>query len=319
LLSDRKFQSGEELAKHCGVSRSAVWKAVAKLRMLGVAVHAVVNRGYRLPMATELLEAARIVPLLPGAVAGKLRQGETCWSTTSTNSELLRRSAVAPGQFDFLTAEYQTAGRGRRARQWWALPGGSICLSLSWCFSALPANVGALSLAVGVCALRALKRVGTLPVGLKWPNDLVAQGCKLGGILTELRAEADGPAQVVIGIGLNVALGPQVTEQLAQVGAPSTDLAAFGIEACDRNQLTASLISECIQGLQQFERNGFNAFIDEWRAADALTGKPVLVTAGDSSTAGHARGIDLVGALCVQTRDGLQRFASADVSVRAKA
>ena len=319
LLSDRKFQSGEELAKRCGVSRSAVWKAVARLRTLGVAVHAVVNRGYRLPMATELLEAARIVPLLPPAVAAKLRHGETCWSTTSTNTELLRRSAVVPGQFEFLTAEYQTAGRGRRTRRWWAPPGGSICLSLSWCFAALPANVGALSLAVGVCALRALKRVGTLPVGLKWPNDLVSEGGKLAGILTELRAEADGPALVVIGIGLNVALGPQLVEQLAALGAASTDLAAFGIEACDRNQLAASLITECIQGLQQFERNGFNAFIDEWRAADALTGKPVLVTAGDGSTAGHARGIDLVGALCVQTRDGLQRFASADVSVRAKA
>ena len=319
LLADRKFQSGETLAQRCGVSRSGVWKAVGALRALGVDVHAVANRGYRLPAATELLEAERIVPLLAPALASRLRYGETCWSTTSTNSELLRRSAVTPGEFDFLTAEYQTAGRGRRTRRWWAPPGGAICLSLSWCFSVLPTNVGALSLAVGVCALRALKRIGALPVGLKWPNDLVAHGCKLGGILTELRAEADGPALLVIGIGLNVALGAQLAEQLAALGAHATDLAALGVTACDRNQLTAALIGECIEGLRQFERSGFSAFIDEWRAADALTGKPVLVTAAEGSTAGHARGIDVAGALCVQTRDGLQRFASADVSVRTSA
>ncbi len=317
ILSDRQFHSGQVLAARCGVSRSAVWKAVATLRSFGVSVHAVANRGYRLPTATGLLEADQIVGRLSPEVVARLRSGETRWCAGSTNSELLQRAAVAPGEFDFLTAEYQTAGRGRRTRRWIAPPGGAICLSLSWSFAALPPNVGALSLAIGVCALRALATTAELAVGLKWPNDLVAGGAKLGGILTELRAEADGPALVVTGIGLNVALGARVTEQLRAAGAHGTDLALLGLAECDRNRLAAALIAECVRGLQQFERLGLPAFIAEWRAADALAGKPVVVNAAEGAVAGHARGIDVAGALCVQTRDGLRRFASGDVSVRA--
>ena len=317
LLADRRFHSGQLLAERCAVSRSAVWKAMAMLRTLGVEVQAVANRGYRLPLAAPPLDSARIVEQLPAAVARQLHHGESCWQTGSTNSELLEHSQVAPGQFDFLTAEYQSAGRGRRARRWLAPPGGAVCLSLSWCFASVPANIGALSLAIGVCVRRALSCLGPLPVTLKWPNDLVAGSDKLGGILTELRAEADGPALVVVGIGLNVALGRHLMQQLRASGAHSTDLTTLGATACDRNRLTAALLTECIEGLGRFERSGFESFISEWRGADALAGKPVLVSAADELIAGHARGIDVAGALCVQTREGLRRFATGEVSVRA--
>ncbi len=319
VLSDRRFHSGQVLAEQCAVSRSAVWKAMATLRTLGVEVQAVANRGYRLPLATTLLDSRRIVEQLPPAVAKQLLQGETRWQTSSTNSELLEHSLVAPGQFEFLSAEYQTAGRGRRTRRWVAPPGGAICLSLSWCFASMPTNVGALSLAIGVCALRALVSFGSLPVTLKWPNDLVTGPDKLGGILTELRAEADGPALVVVGIGLNVALGRRLMQELLATGARSTDLASVGVVDCDRNRLTAALLSECVDGLRRFEQSGFESFIGDWRGADALAGKPVLVSAADEVIAGHARGIDVEGALCVQTREGLRRFATGEVSVRATA
>lgn len=292
---------------------------MATLRTLGAEVQAVANRGYRLPLANALLDARRITELLPAAVAARLHQGETRWQIGSTNSELLEHSRVGPGQFDFLTAEYQTAGRGRRTRRWLAPPGGAICLSLSWCFASMPANVGALSLAIGVCALRALACMGSLPVTLKWPNDLVVGSDKLGGILTELRAEADGPALVVIGIGLNVALGQRLKHELFNGGARSTDLAVLGVSECDRNRLTAALLSECVHGLRRFEHDGFGSFIADWRGADALAGKPVLVSAADGIVAGHARGIDVAGSLCVQTREGLRRFATGEVSVRASA
>jgi len=323
LLSDRAFHSGSELASAGGVSRSAVWKAVARLRALGVTVDAVPNRGYRLPASTPLLQAGALVGALAPAVATHLRDGECHWCVDSTNSQLLQRPAPAPGQFDFMTAEYQSAGRGRRTRRWIAPPGGGVCLSLSWSFAALPADIGALSLVIGVCALRALEPLVRGRVTLKWPNDLVVGSAKLGGILTELRAEAGGPALVVIGIGLNVALGSQSCGQVQASGTQPVDLAALLQHAGrlddalpDRNVLTAALISSCVTGLQQFERSGFQPFIAAWRAADALAGKQVLVSGEGSSIAGHARGIDVSGALCVQTRDGLQRFLSGEVSVR---
>jgi BirA family biotin operon repressor/biotin-[acetyl-CoA-carboxylase] ligase len=317
LLSDGQMHSGSKLAVDCGVSRSAIWKAIAALRALGVGVHAVANRGYRLPAATALLERERIVKLLPRAVAGGLRSGQCVWRTGSTNSDLLLRGAPPVGKFDFLTAEYQSAGRGRRARTWFAPPGGAICLSIGWSFASLPPDVSALSLAVGVCALRAMARTGVTGARLKWPNDLVVDSAKLGGILIELRAEAGGPAYVVIGLGLNVALGDAVLRQVAASGTQAADLVGLGATQPDRNRLAAALIDSIVAGLAQFQREGFDAFAAEWRTADALAGKPVVISSDAGSIAGHARGIDSAGALCLQTRDGLQRFVTGEVSARA--
>jgi BirA family biotin operon repressor/biotin-[acetyl-CoA-carboxylase] ligase len=317
LLSGGQFRSGTELAGECAVSRSAIWKAVAALRALGVSVHAVPNRGYRLPAATALLERAHIVKRLPRSVAPDLRIGQCLWRTGSTNSDLLLREAPAAGKFDFLTAECQSAGRGRRARTWFAPPGGAICLSMSWCFASLPRDIGALSLAVGVCVLRALVQFAVAGVALKWPNDLVVGSAKLGGILIELRAEAGGPAYVVIGLGLNVALGDAVLRQVADSGTQAADLVGLGVSAPDRNRLAAALIGSLVTGLRQFQSEGFAAFASEWRSADALAGRSVVISSDTGSVTGHARGIDSGGALCLETREGLRRFVSGEVSARA--
>jgi BirA family biotin operon repressor/biotin-[acetyl-CoA-carboxylase] ligase len=316
LLSDGQFHSGTALAGSCGVSRNAVWKAVAGLRALGLTVHAVANRGYRIPNATELLDPARIGRLLPTDVAARLRSAQCVWRTSSTNLDLLERQAGSVGSFDFLTAECQIKGRGRRARVWYAPPCGAVCLSLTWNFAALPPDVSALSLAVGVCVLRALRQVTVSGATLKWPNDIVVNGDKLGGILIELRAEASGPAYIVIGIGINVVLGDTVHRQIEASGTRAADLLGLGVQRADRNTIVAALIACTVSGLQQFERDGFSSFAAEWREADALAGKAVVVSSETGSVTGHARGIDIDGALCLQTRDGLQRFVTGDVSVR---
>jgi BirA family biotin operon repressor/biotin-[acetyl-CoA-carboxylase] ligase len=317
LLSDGQFHSGTALAACCSVSRNAIWKAVAGLRALGLTVHAVANRGYRIPNASELLDTEQIVKLLPQHVAVRLRSAQCVWRTSSTNADLLERPAGPIGSFDFLTAECQTHGRGRRKRSWFAPPCGAICLSISWNFAVLPPDAGALSLAVGVCVLRALHRVAVSGVTLKWPNDLVVNGDKLGGILIELRAEASGPAYVVIGIGMNVVLGDALHRRVEATGTRAADLLGLGIQRADRNGIVAALIASTVAGLERYERDGFSSFAAEWRAADALAGKAVVVSSEHGSVAGHARGIDIDGALCLQTRDGLQRFVTGDVSVSA--
>jgi BirA family biotin operon repressor/biotin-[acetyl-CoA-carboxylase] ligase len=316
LLSNAQFHSGTKLAADCRVSRNAIWKAIAALRALGVTVHAVANRGYRLPSATALLERERVVKLLPRAIASRVRTGQCVWRTGSTNSDLMQREAPPAGHFDFLTAEYQTAGRGRRARTWFAPPGGAICLSISWCFASLPRDISALSLAIGVCVLRAMTQIGVTGAALKWPNDLVVGSAKLGGILIELRAEAGGPAYVVVGLGLNVALGETVQRQVQASGTQAADLIGMRFEHTDRNRLAAALIGAIVAGLEQFERDGFAAFTAEWSSADVLSGKPVVISSEAGSVTGHARGIDSDGALCLQTKDGLQRFVTGEVSAR---
>ena len=215
-----------------------------------------------------------------------------------------------------LLAEFQTAGRGRRGRQWFAPPGGSICLSLSWTFPQLPKDVGALSLAIGVCVVRALESLGVKSAGLKWPNDVFLADHKLGGVLIELRAESGGPACAVVGIGLNVALGTDLLEKIRALGLPATDLASAGGASPSRNAIAAALIEFSILGLAQFGQEGLRPFVEEWRNADALRGRPITVQGGEAAARGLARGIDLSGALMVETPQGLRKFISGDVSVR---
>lgn len=317
-LADGQFHSGEALAAELEVSRSAVWKAARALRALGATVHAVRNRGYRLPTTGDPLSAPQIRELLSDAARQRLGRLDTVWTVGSTNTVLMDRPNPPAGQSEALLAEYQTAGRGRRGRSWIAPPGGAICLSFSWVFREVPRDMGALGLVVGVCALRALTHLGVREVRLKWPNDLLIEDRKLGGILIELRAESAGPACVTIGIGLNVALGAQLLEKIAATGLSPTDLATAGLKAVSRNTVAARLISSFVEGLLEFERDGLKPFVQEWMLADALRGRPVTVAAPDGPAKGIARGIDLDGALLVETPQGLLRFISGDVSVRAE-
>jgi BirA family transcriptional regulator, biotin operon repressor / biotin---[acetyl-CoA-carboxylase] ligase len=316
-LADGRFHSGEELARHLRVSRSAVWKAAGTLRTLGTELDAVRNRGYRLRLATEPLAAAAVREYLPRDLRARVVKLEAVWSIASTNTTLLERSGPESGTSEVLLAEHQTAGRGRRGRAWLAPPGGAICLSLSWMFREVPSDLGALGLVIGVCALRALTALDVRNAGLKWPNDLLIGERKLGGVLIDLRAESAGPAYVVIGIGLNVALGEAVLKRIAAAGLAAADLTGTGSAAPSRNRLAAGLIGECLRGLGEFEREGLKPFLDEWRAADALRGRPVEVRAAEGTTTrGFARGIDLHGALMLDTPAGVKRFISGDVSVR---
>jgi BirA family transcriptional regulator, biotin operon repressor / biotin---[acetyl-CoA-carboxylase] ligase len=322
-LADGAVHSGEQLAAGHGLTRSAIWKAVGALQELGVTVEATPNRGYRLAAPIVPLDAGQMCAQLAPEVRARLRRGEVAWSLASTNSALLApaahaaRSELGAGQFDFLAAEYQSAGRGRNARQWFAPPGGALCLSLGWSFASLPKAASALSLAVGVCVVRALATVAPLAVRLKWPNDLVVDDRKLGGMLMELRAEGAGPAYVVIGIGINCALGEEVTRRVRSTGAEPVDLASLGVPRCDRNRLAAALLDHIVRGVLDFEQAGLARFAAEWTTADALAGRVVSVKLAQGEFVGHARGIDADGALCVQGNDALRRFNSGEVSVRA--
>jgi BirA family biotin operon repressor/biotin-[acetyl-CoA-carboxylase] ligase len=317
-LADGQFHSGEQLAEVLGVSRSAIWKAVESLRELGATLHAVRNRGYRLAKSGEPLDAERIRERLSDGVRTRVRGLEVAWSIDSTNTVLLSRPNPPNGTTEILLAEYQTAGRGRRGRTWIAPPGGSICMSLSWTFRNVPAELGALGLVIGVCEWRALRELGMADAKLKWPNDLLVNDRKLGGILIELRAETDGPANVVIGIGINVALGAPLLEKIAETGISPTDLVSSGLTQVSRNAVAGAIIEQCIRGLLDFEREGLRPFIEDWRNVDALRGRMVDVKGASGDVIrGLARGVDLHGALLVETAaEGLRKFVSGDVTVR---
>jgi BirA family biotin operon repressor/biotin-[acetyl-CoA-carboxylase] ligase len=317
LLADGREHSGEALATALGVTRAAVWKQVQQLEQWGLESQAVAGRGYRLLQPVDLLDPAAVLAVLPSMVSDRMRRLVVLDEVDSTNDALLAVQDLPGGCFDACLAEFQTQGRGRRGRQWTAPFGSGLCISLSWRFAEAPPQLSALSLAAGVALLRTLGHFGVRGLGLKWPNDLLLNDEKLGGILCELRAESAGPAFVVIGIGLNVSL-----PQAARRSIEATGLRPAALDQCLepspglRSSLAGVLLSQLVLVLAEFEQAGFQPFIEEWRAADSLCSRPVVLHHGGDATQGIARGIDADGALEVEIDGIIRRVVSGEVSVR---
>ena len=315
LMADGALHSGEELAAALSVSRAAVWKRLQQLAEWGIVLEALPGRGYRLEAPIDLLEATRIRAALPPVARDSLRHLEVHETLASTSDRLLAIDDLPPGRFDACLAEFQSAGRGRRGRHWVAPFASGLCLSLNWSYPDAPATLAALSLAAGVAALRALGRLGVSGLALKWPNDIVQEDRKLGGILVDLRSEAAGPAYVVVGIGINVRLPVSARERLAIEGVRAVDLATLG-EPPPRNALAAALIAELSTALVEYGARGMSAFADEWRDSDALAGRTVAVLHGGQKLEGCARGVDDDGALLLEIDGVPRRIVSGEVSVR---
>lgn len=249
-------------------------------------------------------------------------------SVDSTNRVLLEDDDT---QVRVLLAERQTAGRGRRGRTWLADPAGSLCLSLAWRSTRPPRETAALGIVAGVACAEVLRTLPGATVGLKWPNDLVIDDRKLGGILVEARADRGG-IRAVIGVGVNVRLPASVAatidaDALARdavagdasnaAGLPCTDLhAALGAATPSRNRLAALFIGGLLHRLHEFEGQGLAAAVAAWPSLDALAGRRVRVLDGADGRCGIARGIDTDGALRVEFDHGIQRVHSGEVSVR---
>jgi BirA family biotin operon repressor/biotin-[acetyl-CoA-carboxylase] ligase len=319
LLADGTFFSGEQLAKKLKISRGGIWKLVRSLKALGVDVESVPRQGYRLPRAVDLLDKEAIVAALPAATRALMQQFDVLLTVDSTNRYISDMAAPEAGHFQLCTAEVQNAGRGRRGRSWLAPFGSGICMSLGWQFAEAPPTFSALSLAVGVAVVKALRRVGIQGLGLKWPNDLLWQNRKLGGILIEMRGESAGPAQVIIGIGINthmpVAIRMQLAEREAALIADVHEIMRDKMPA--RNVLIAAMVAELQQMLQVFAVRGFAPFLDEWQQLDTLANAPVKVISGSQTTLGTARGVDVDGTLLVDVDGQLRKFVSGEVSLRA--
>jgi BirA family biotin operon repressor/biotin-[acetyl-CoA-carboxylase] ligase len=316
LLADGRLHSGEWLAKELNVSRAAVWKGAERLRALGVEVQALPRRGYRLPNPVELLDARRMGVEIGPQRIGLLRKLELLFEVDSTNTRLLDNAPPPRGSADACLSELQHAGRGRRGRRWIAPFGGGVALSMAWTFSDGASSLAALSLGVGVAVWRALVRAGAEGVTLKWPNDIWFQDRKIGGVLIELRAEASGPAHVVIGLGLNVTLTAAARREIEAGGVRVAAVADACAVAPSRNLVAGAILDELLSMLGQFEREGFAAFRDAWTALDALSGRPAQVLLADTAISGTARGVDQEGALLLETGDRVQRFVSGEASLR---
>ncbi len=313
VLADGRFHAGPELGERLGCSRAAVWKAVHGLERAGLEVFRVRGKGYRLARPLELLDATAILQAMRPAYRQRLAEVEVLFETDSTNTRLLAQPLAADGLARACLAESQTAGRGRRGRSWLSPLGGNLALSLGWRFQRSMAEMGGLSLAVGVAVARALSEVGAEAVQLKWPNDLLADGRKLAGILLQVSGEAAGPCDIVMGVGLNL----HPSRLATSIDQPWTTLEDLLAAPPGRNALAGRLLDHLVHAAGEFDREGLAPFVDEWRRRDAFAGRSVVLQTAQGESRGVVQGIDAEGALLLTGASGtVQAFHSGEVSLR---
>lgn len=311
-LADGAFHSGEHLGYALGVSRAAVWKLIKGLDSVGLEVHAVTGKGYRLAKPLELLDRNVIAEQLGAETHSMLDRIELHQVLSSTNAHLMQRAVSgAPGGL-VCVAEYQGAGRGRRGRQWIAPYGSSITLSLLWRFQEGAGRLGGLSLAVAVAIQRALIECGLHGGGLKWPNDILVNGRKLAGILLEVAGESNGPCHAVIGVGVNVDMPAGVS---ARIDQPWTDLRSCGVDA-GRNVVAGRIVHHLLLAIPQYLSGGLASFREEWGKWDLMTDQPVMILQGEEKRYGIARGIDSRGLLRIEDEQGIHCLSSGEISLR---
>jgi BirA family biotin operon repressor/biotin-[acetyl-CoA-carboxylase] ligase len=313
LLADASFHSGAALARELGISPGAMRLALRELESLGLKVARTPGRGYRLAEPYDLLDAAAVQTQI-GAQAPHFHL-DLIDSCASTNTLLLERARAGAPTGQVIACELQSEGRGRRGSNWQSGLDGSLTFSLLWRFARSVAGLSGLSLAAGVAVARALASAGVPQVQLKWPNDLLHTGCKLGGILVEVHSDAPDATAAVIGVGLNLRLPPDLRDAIAQ---PVTDVAAISGQVPQRNPLLAATLAELARVLEQFAESGFAPLRQEWMARHAHQGKAVTLSSADgNAVAGTAVGVAEDGALLLETARGVERFVSGELSLRA--
>ncbi len=227
----------------------------------------------------------------------------------STNAALLAARLRRPV---LLAADEQTAGRGRRGRRWYSAPGCGVLFSLGLPMRRTARDLGGLSIVAGVAAVRVLRALGAADAALKWPNDLLARGAKLGGILVETRAQGAGSA-TVIGIGVNYRNAPGLAARLRRGVA--------ALEDClrplpSRNAIIGALARNVLAAARAFDATGFEPFRSDWDGLHAYAGKALRVRLADGRVlAGVAAGLAADGALQLRTRSGLRTVRDGRVAL----
>ncbi|MCG8672342.1 MAG: bifunctional biotin--[acetyl-CoA-carboxylase] ligase/biotin operon repressor BirA [Pseudomonadales bacterium] len=312
LLADGQFHSGDELGDALGVSRAAVWKQIQKLEDKGLDIFSVKGKGYKLNTPVELLSSDRIKASMSEKALPLLSNIDVQSVVSSTNDVAMRMAADGVDSGYVCLAEQQTAGRGRRGRNWVSPFGSNIYMSVVWNFYGGAAALEGLSLATGIAVAATLRNLGCEQVRLKWPNDLLIGADKLGGILLEMTGDPSGHCQVVLGLGINTLIRQGEGDGIDQA---YTQLSDHGVDL-PRNDLAASVIGAVLVMLDEFSRSGFDSYHPHWAYFDAYRDKRVYVQAGSQQTRGIARGVDKTGGLLLETASGVEVFKGGELSLR---
>lgn len=269
------------------------------------------EKGVPIPQPTGFLSSAKIKAHLNESTRNWLRQLDVLSCTQSTNTDLLELSRDSDINGRVRTAEVQTGGRGRRGRQWVSPFAKNVALSVGISIDRSTTEIGSISLAIGLMVAQVLDGLEIEDVSLKWPNDILIDQRKVGGILIEL-ADAQRPASLVVGIGMNVNDAPGVEVTGSYRATRIVDHSA----SCSRNSLVAHLINAVHDAIRRFEDFGFEPFKEGWKRRDFLRGRNILLAGSEPSISGIGAGIDDEGAYLIKTSTGVERAIGGELSLR---
>jgi len=314
VLADGRFHSGEALAIQFGITRAAIWKRIRRLAAFpGIDIESMRGKGHRLITPLELLDKEAIRRCVQPELQTRLVDLQVLPVIASTNAFLSDQCSPHLHGGHACVSEYQTAGRGRRGRQWVSVFGSNVYLSLAWRFDLCMADLAGLSIAVGVAVAQVLADLGLRSHGLKWPNDIHIHGKKLAGILVEAGGEMEGPCQAIIGLGLNIRLPASAAQDIDQ---PWTDLSACLDTLPGRNRLVGKLLDALLQTCVIYQQRGLAPFMETWNAYDIYLGQEVTLMTGSSTITGIYTGLDDQGGLVLEGAAGRQIWYSGEVSLR---
>lgn len=305
------YVSGQALCEKFGVSRTAVWKAVNQLKEAGYEIKSVQNKGYRLAVSPDTVSEEELKSIRKTEWVGQEIFYFPVLDSTNTKAKQLAEEGYPSGTL--VVAEQQDAGRGRRGREWASPRGVGIFMTLMLKPDILPNNASMLTLVAALAVAAAIRKCTGRPAGIKWPNDIVMNGKKVCGILTEMSAQIDYVNHVVVGIGINVH-NESFPEDIAQIAT------SLYLETGARYQ-RAALIEEI---WEQFERyyavflqtQDLSGLVKEYEAHLVNMHQSVRVIDPKESFEGRAMGITPRGELMVDTWESRRLVSAGEVSVR---
>ena len=314
LLQNQRWTSGAEIGKVTGCFGEGLEQAMAALKSRGLPLEYQTERGYRLTSPEMLIDEERLTGLLQDAGLVSATRVSVVDAVDSTNSRLLDWTEPATLHGRVCVAEYQSDGRGRQGRPWFATGYRNLTLSLAWRIEQDTTELSAVSLVAGLAVCDCLEDIGLSQVSLKWPNDVISPVGKLAGILVETKSTGLGYLHVVIGIGINIHNASAVK---ALVEQPVADLGSLMGSKLDRTSLSAKLLSVLSCALERVSRSGFSDCVQRWNKRDAYMARAVIGAIGDQIIQGQGLGVDDTGAYRVRDDRGcIHRLNSGEVRLR---
>lgn len=308
ILNDCEIHTGSDIASLLKISRAAIWKVIQRLKKQGVSIDSQ-HQGYQLKNPLILFDKDKIQQSLKNSNV-TLEIFETI---SSTRDYLLNKPPSK--KINICLTEFQSEGKGRFERTWSSPFGRNIYCSFRYAFHKNIFEFSGLSLVIGILTIQALESLYSKPtLRLKWPNDIYNKDQKMGGILIDLIAQAHGDCSAVISLGLNINMKD---DELSEVHQPWTSLEHIINEKLDRNVIVTKIIHTILKGLEIFQENGMDTFLQEWKRYDYLQNKKVSVGTATNHVSGVAKGINSQGNIKIELANGkIQVFSYGDTTLR---